>query len=82
MLIEFSVGNYRSFKEEVTFSMVAANYDTFSKVPGFRKPIMSANTTSNIMNTHSIESFILMCSIPVMFVLVFIFPKYRINELC
>ncbi|MBW4500511.1 MAG: ATP-binding protein [Scytonema hyalinum WJT4-NPBG1] len=25
MLIEFSVGNYRSFKEQVTFSMVAAN---------------------------------------------------------
>jgi len=25
MLIEFSVGNYRSFKEKVTFSMVAAN---------------------------------------------------------
>ena len=25
MLIEFSVGNYRSFKERVTFSMVAAN---------------------------------------------------------
>ena len=25
MLIEFSVGNYRSFKEPVTFSMVAAN---------------------------------------------------------
>ncbi|MDF5713217.1 MAG: AAA family ATPase [Rhizonema sp. NSF051] len=25
MFIEFSVGNYRSFKEQVTFSMVAAN---------------------------------------------------------
>ena len=25
MLIEFSVGNYRSFKDRVTFSMVAAN---------------------------------------------------------
>ncbi|MEH1840703.1 MAG: AAA family ATPase [Nostoc sp.] len=25
MLIEFSIGNYRSFKEQVTFSMVAAN---------------------------------------------------------
>ncbi len=25
MLIEFSIGNYRSFKEKVTFSMVAAN---------------------------------------------------------
>ena len=25
MLIEFSVGNYRSFKEKVTFSMVAAD---------------------------------------------------------
>lgn len=25
MLIEFSVGNYRSFKEKVTFSMVAAS---------------------------------------------------------
>jgi len=25
MLIEFSVGNYRSFKDQVTFSMVAAN---------------------------------------------------------
>ncbi|MEH2032507.1 MAG: ATP-binding protein [Nostoc sp.] len=25
MLVEFSVGNYRSFKEQVTFSMVAAN---------------------------------------------------------
>ena len=25
MLIEFSVGNYRSFKDKVTFSMVAAN---------------------------------------------------------
>jgi AAA15 family ATPase/GTPase len=25
MLIEFSVGNFRSFKEKVTFSMVAAN---------------------------------------------------------
>ncbi len=25
MLIEFSVGNYRSFKEVVTFSMVAAD---------------------------------------------------------
>jgi uncharacterized protein len=25
MLIEFSVGNYRSFKEKVTFSMVASN---------------------------------------------------------
>lgn len=25
MLIEFSVGNYRSFKEQATFSMVAAN---------------------------------------------------------
>lgn len=25
MLVEFSVGNYRSFKEKVTFSMVAAN---------------------------------------------------------
>lgn len=25
MLIEFSVGNYRSFKQIVTFSMVAAN---------------------------------------------------------
>ncbi|MDJ1181173.1 ATP-binding protein [Roseofilum sp. BLCC_M91] len=28
MLIEFSVGNYRSFKEPVTFSMVAANLDS------------------------------------------------------
>ncbi|WP_017304717.1 AAA family ATPase [Spirulina subsalsa] len=26
MLIEFSVGNYRSFKDRVTFSMVAANF--------------------------------------------------------
>jgi AAA15 family ATPase/GTPase len=25
MLIEFTVGNYRSFKEPVTFSMVAAD---------------------------------------------------------
>lgn len=25
MLIEFSIGNYRSFKDKVTFSMVAAN---------------------------------------------------------
>ena len=25
MLVEFSVGNYRSFKEKVTLSMVAAN---------------------------------------------------------
>jgi uncharacterized protein len=25
MLIEFSVGNYRSFKDKITFSMVAAN---------------------------------------------------------
>jgi uncharacterized protein len=25
MLLEFRVGNYRSFKEKVTFSMVAAN---------------------------------------------------------
>lgn len=31
MLIEFSVGNYRSFKEPVTFSMVAANLVAKSK---------------------------------------------------
>ncbi len=31
MLIEFSVGNYRSFKEQVTFSMVAANLVTKDK---------------------------------------------------
>lgn len=31
MLIEFSVGNYRSFKEKVTFSMVAANLSSKEK---------------------------------------------------
>lgn len=32
MLIEFSVGNYRSFKEKVTFSMVAANLGSKEKI--------------------------------------------------
>jgi AAA15 family ATPase/GTPase len=32
MLIEFSVGNYRSFKEKVTFSMVAANLSSKEKI--------------------------------------------------
>ncbi len=31
MLIEFSIGNYRSFKEQVTFSMVAANLAEIDK---------------------------------------------------
>ncbi len=31
MLIEFSIGNYRSFKDKVTFSMVAANIITKEK---------------------------------------------------
>lgn len=31
MLIEFSVGNYRSYKEQVTFSMVAANLSSKDK---------------------------------------------------
>lgn len=31
MLIEFSVGNYRSFKEQVTFSMVATNLESKDK---------------------------------------------------
>jgi uncharacterized protein len=31
MLIEFSVGNYRSFKDNVTFSMVAANLTSKNK---------------------------------------------------
>ena len=31
MLIEFSVGNYKSFKDTVTFSMVAANLTSKSK---------------------------------------------------
>ena len=35
MLIQFSVGNYRSFKERTVFSMVAAN--TKSKDPLINK---------------------------------------------
>ena len=31
MLIEFSVGNYKSFKDIVTFSMVAANLASKNK---------------------------------------------------
>jgi uncharacterized protein len=33
MLIEFSVGNYRSFRARVTFSMVAANLELDEKSP-------------------------------------------------
>src|SRR6266496_1180529 len=32
MLIEFTVGNFRSFKEQVTFSMVAANLVSKDKI--------------------------------------------------
>ncbi|MDI9637165.1 ATP-binding protein [Oscillatoria amoena NRMC-F 0135] len=42
MLIEFSVGNYRSFKERVTFSMVAAN-------------LVSKDKSLDVSNTFEID---------------------------
>jgi len=50
MLIEFSVGNYRSFKEPVTFSMVAANL--VSK----NKPINEDNSFSVDKNLKLLKS--------------------------
>ncbi|HBQ98783.1 MAG: ATP-binding protein [Roseofilum sp. Belize BBD 4] len=50
MLIEFSVGNYRSFKEPVTFSMVAANL--VSK----NKPINEDNSFSVDQNLKLLKS--------------------------
>ena len=42
MIIEFSVGNYKSFKERVTFSMVAAN-------------LVSKDKSLNVNNTFDVD---------------------------
>jgi uncharacterized protein len=53
MLIEFSVGNYRSFKEVVTFSMVAAPI-VVGDNPINRNNLFSATKEINLLKSAAI----------------------------
>jgi uncharacterized protein len=53
MLIEFSVGNYRSFKEVVTFSMVAAPIPVGDNIAG-KNNIFSATKETELLKSTAI----------------------------
>lgn len=53
MLVEFSVGNYKSFKETVTFSMVAANLKSKNKQIDIDN-VFKYKSNMNLVNTAAI----------------------------